>query len=67
MLLHINQYNQLTQSSTFAIRTSRRSSKNCKRACLFATAFLPTLKTNFFGNSSASIERIYDCKNLIIN
>jgi hypothetical protein len=32
--------------------------KNCKRACLSATAFLPTLKTNFFGNSSASIERI---------
>jgi len=41
--------------------------KNCKRACLSATAFLPTLKTIFFGNSSASIERIYDCKRLIIN
>lgn len=30
--------------------------KTCQRACLSANAFLPTLKTNFFGNSSASIE-----------
>lgn len=37
------------------------------RACLFATAFLPTLKTNFFRNGSASIERIYGCKRLIMN
>jgi len=42
-------------------------SKNCNRACLSASAFLPNLKTNFFGNSSASIERICDCKELIIN
>jgi len=41
--------------------------KNCNRACLFATAFLPTLKTNFFGDSSASIERILDCSKLIFN
>ena len=57
----------LTQPSTIAIRTSQRLTKNCNRACPFATAFLPTLKTNFFGNGSASIERICDCKRLIIN
>jgi len=34
--------------------------KNCNRACLSANAFLPTLKTNFFGNGSASIERFLD-------
>ena len=56
-----------TQSSTFAIRTSRHTTKNYIRACLSATAFLPTLKTNFFGNGSASIEWINDCKILIIN
>jgi len=39
--------------------------KNCNRACLFVNAFLPTLKTNFFGNGSASIERILDCSKLI--
>lgn len=38
---------QPRQSSTFAIRTSHYTTKNCKRACLSATAFLPTLKTNF--------------------
>lgn len=37
------------------------------RACLFAIAFLPTLKTNFFGNGSASNERVDDYKRLIIN
>jgi len=58
---------QPTQPSTFAIRTSHRATKNCKRACLSATAFLPTLKTNYFGNDSAFIERINDCKRLIIN
>jgi len=58
---------QPTQPSTFAIRSSRHAIKNCKRACLSATAFLPTLKTNFFGNSSASIERILDGNELIIN
>lgn len=58
---------QPTQPSTFAIRTSHYATKNCKRACLSATAFLPTLKTNFFGNSSASIEWIDNCKGLIIN
>jgi hypothetical protein len=31
------------------------------------TLFLPTLKTNFFGNSSASNGLIYDCKELTIN
>jgi hypothetical protein len=36
-------------------------SKNYKKACLSAIAFLPTLKTNFFGNSSTSVERINDC------
>ncbi len=49
---------QPTQPSTFAIRKSNHTTKNCKRACLFAIAFLPTLKTNFFGNSSASNGRI---------
>ncbi len=34
---------------------------------VFASAFLPTLKTIFFGNSSVSIEQIYNCKRLIIN
>jgi len=33
-------------------------SKNCKRACLFSTAFLPALKTIFFEDGSASIELI---------
>lgn len=60
-------YKLPTQPSTFAIRTSRHTTKNCKRACLFSTPYLPTLKTNFFGNSSASIERINDYKRLIIN
>ena len=58
---------QHTQPSTFAIRTSYHTTKNRKRACLSATAFLPTLKTNFFGNGSALFERISDCKRLIIN
>jgi len=58
---------QPTQPSTFAIRTSRHTAKNYKRACLSATAFLPTLKTVFFGNDSASIELIYDYKILINN
>ncbi|MDD4149183.1 MAG: hypothetical protein PHE33_04075 [Bacteroidales bacterium] len=38
--------------------------QNSNRAFLSATAFMPTLKTNFFGNSSASIELIYDYKRL---
>ena len=42
-------------------------SKNFKRACLSATAFLPTQKTNFFGNGSSSIGKIYGCKRLIIS
>jgi len=58
---------QPTQPSTFAIRTSLRTAKNYKRACLSATAFLPTLKTFFFGNSSASFELIYDYNRLITN
>jgi hypothetical protein len=59
---------QPAQLSTFTIRTSMHTTKNCKRACLFSTAFLPTLKTNFFGNCSASsIERIDVRKILIIN
>lgn len=37
--------------------------KNCNRACLSANAFLPTLKTNFFGNGSSSIR----LKNFEIN
>jgi hypothetical protein len=53
---------QTAQSSTFAIRTSQRVAKNYKRACLFPNAFLPTLKTNFFGNGGASIELIWDDK-----
>jgi hypothetical protein len=56
-----------TQSSTFAIHSSQHATQNCKRACLSATAFLPTLKTNFFGNSGASIERNLDCSKLITN
>ena len=51
---------QPAQPSTIAIRTSRLATKNCNRACLFANAFLPTLKTNFFGNGSASNERDLD-------
>ena len=54
--------NHPTQPSTFAIRTSQRATKNYKRACLFALAFLPTLKTNFFGKGSGSIELIFDYK-----
>ena len=60
-------YNQPTQPSTFVIRTSQPATKNCKRACLPATAFLPTLKTIFFGNGSASIEQVLDCGKLITN
>lgn len=58
---------QPTQPSTIAIRTSQRTSKNCNRACLSANAFLPTLKTNFFRNGSASIERFKDYNKLIMN
>ncbi len=32
-----------------------------------ATAFLPTLKTNLFGNSSASTELVCDYKRMIMN
>ena len=32
-----------------------------------ASTFLPTLKTNFFGNSSASIERFKDYNKQIIS
>ena len=53
---------QPAQPSTITIHTSQRLTKNCNRACLFATAFLSTLKTNFFGNCGASIELIYDYK-----
>ena len=56
-----------TQPSTFAIRMIRHTTENCKRACLFATAFLPTLKTIFFENISASTKRIYVYKQLIMN
>ncbi len=52
---------------TFAIHTSHLATKNCKRACLFATVFLPTLKTVFPGNSSTPIERILNWGNLIID
>lgn len=65
--LQLLENSQPTQPSTIAIRTSQRLTKNCNRACLFATAFLPTLKTNFFGNSSASIGRINNYKRLITN
>lgn len=41
--------------------TSLPTTKNYKRAWLFATTFLPSLKTNFFRNDSASIERILIC------
>jgi hypothetical protein len=37
------------------------------RACLSAYAFLPTLKINFFGNGSASVERILTYKKLTTN
>jgi hypothetical protein len=33
---------QPIQPSTFAIRTCRHATKNYERACLSATAFLPT-------------------------
>jgi hypothetical protein len=36
--------------------------QNLSISMTLPTLFLPTLKTNFFGNSSASIERISDCK-----
>ena len=65
--MNLKTNNQPTQPSTFAIHTSQSATQNCKRACLFANAFLPTLKTNFFGHSSASIERILDCSKLITN
>ncbi len=53
---------QPTQPSTFTIHTSQHVTQNCKKACLPATAILPTLKTIFFGNSSALVEKIYECK-----
>lgn len=58
---------QPTQPSTIAIRTSQLATKNCNRACLSANAFLPTLKTNFFGNGSASVERILGYEKQITN
>lgn len=58
---------QPTHPSTFAIRTSRDTAKNYKRACLSANAFLPTLKTIFFRNSSASIELNSEGEKVIIN
>jgi hypothetical protein len=41
--------------------------KIAKELVCLPTLFLPTLKTNFFGNSSALIERILDCSKLITN
>lgn len=63
----MHKYNHPTQSSTIAIRTSQHTTKNSNRACLSATVFLLSLKTNFFGYSSASIGRISDCKELIMS
>ena len=64
---YIKTHNQPTQPSTIAIRASQRLTKNCNRACLSATAFLPTLKTNFFRKGSASAERILDYEKKITN
>jgi hypothetical protein len=41
--------------------------KIAKELVRLPTLFLPTLKTNFFGNSSASIKRILDCSKLVTN
>jgi len=56
---------QPTQPSTIAIRMSQSFTKNCNRACLFANAFLPTLKTNFFGNDSTPIKDEINSNGLI--
>jgi hypothetical protein len=50
--------NQPTQPSTIAIHTSHPATKNCNRACLFATAFLPTLKTIFSGRAVLLFHRL---------
>ncbi|MCK4921211.1 MAG: hypothetical protein KAS71_09195, partial [Bacteroidales bacterium] len=41
--------------------------KIAKELVCLPTLFLPTLKTNFFGGSSASIELNLDCNKLIFN
>ena len=41
--------------------------QNLSISMSFPTLFLPTLKTNFFGNSSASNERFKNSNNLIMD
>jgi hypothetical protein len=52
---------------TLAKPTKPALKPNFAKEYAIATAFLPTLKTNFFGNSSATIERILDYNKLIMN
>jgi len=42
-------------------------SQNCKRACLFPNAFLPTLKTNFSGAFVLRLRRNINTNNLLTN
>ncbi len=49
----------------FAIATTRP--KIAKELVCLPTLFLPTLKTNFFGNSRATIEQFNVCERLITN
>lgn len=63
MLLHINQIKFTVNSQAHLQFTQADAqTKNCKRVCLSANAFLPTLKTNSFGYGSALIELNKDYK-----
>lgn len=46
--LYQRHFKHLTQPSTFAIRTYQRTTKNCKRASLFANARNFSLLWNLF-------------------
>ena len=50
-----------------SLEKSFPQAKTYQRVCLLPTLFLPTLETNFFGNSSSSIERIKCSVKLIMN
>ena len=57
-----------TKPYTLSSRSKMPShDQNLSKSMSFANAFLPTLKTIFFGNSSVSIEQIYNYKRLIMN
>jgi hypothetical protein len=56
---HSQAHLQFTRAST--------QPKITKELVCLPSLFCPTLKTNFFGNGSASIELIFDYKIMIMN